>query len=84
MTKPTIYTLPSCVQCESSKRYLDKQGVEYDTIDMSQDPAAHKYVTELGYSQAPVVVFGDNHWSGFRMERLDGIAKQMKSEEKPL
>jgi len=84
MTKPIIYTLPACVQCESSKRYLDKYQIEYDSIDMSQDPEAHKYVTELGYSQAPVVVFGEQHWSGFRMERLDGIVKQARSEEKPL
>jgi len=28
----------------------------------------------LGYLQAPVVVAGDDHWSGFRPDRITPVA----------
>ncbi len=68
-----IYTLPSCVQCDTSKRLMKKLGVEYEEIDMSKDEAALEYVKELGYTAAPVIVNGSTHWSGFRMEMINGL-----------
>ena len=38
----------------------------YEVIDISQDSDARDYVMALGYLQAPVVVRGRKHWSGFR------------------
>ena len=34
------------------------------------DGEARDYVMALGYLQAPVVVAGDEHWSGFRPDRI--------------
>jgi glutaredoxin-like protein NrdH len=28
----------------------------------------------MGYTAAPVVVSGDDHWSGFRMDRIQAIS----------
>ena len=70
----TVYTLPSCVQCDSTKRYLKRNLIEYTEIDMSQDDAAYSKVKEMGYTQAPVVEYGAEHWSGFRFDRLNKIA----------
>lgn len=75
----TIYTLPSCVQCDSTKRYLTRNLVEFTEVDMSKSKKARDHVMALGYSQAPVVEFGDQHWSGFRLERLDSIVKAMRA-----
>jgi len=73
----TVYTQPGCVQCTMTKKQLDKQGVEHDTVDVTKDPEAHAYVTGLGYKQAPVVVVGDgeDHWAGFRPDRLRGLVE---------
>ncbi len=68
-----IYTLPSCVQCDTSKRLMKRLGIEYEEIDMSKDEAALEYVKELGYTAAPVIVNGSTHWSGFRMEMISGL-----------
>ncbi len=68
-----IYTLPSCVQCDTSKRLMKRLGIEYEEIDMSKDEAALEYVKELGYTAAPVIVNGSTHWSGFRMEMINGL-----------
>ena len=50
----TVYTKPACVQCNATYKALDKQGLEYDVIDISEDSEARDYVMALGYLQAPV------------------------------
>ncbi|MCX5044813.1 glutaredoxin-like protein NrdH [Aldersonia sp. NBC_00410] len=69
----TVYTKPACVQCTATYRALDKEGIEYSAVDISEDPAARDFVMALGYLQAPVVVAGDEHWSGFRPDRIKSI-----------
>lgn len=70
----TVYTKPSCVQCIATYRTLDKLGLDYTTVDISTDAEARDYVMALGYQQAPVVVAGDTHWSGFRPERIQALS----------
>ena len=70
----TVYTLPSCVQCDSTKRMIKSIDVDYEEVDMSQDPVALEMVKTLGYTAAPVVVSGDDHWSGFRMDRIQSLS----------
>lgn len=70
----TVYTRPSCGPCLATKAALTKQGLAYDVVDISQDDEARDYVMALGYLQAPVVVAGDQHWSGFRPERIRKLA----------
>jgi glutaredoxin-like protein NrdH len=52
---------------------MKRLGIEYEEIDMSKDEAALEYVKELGYTAAPVIVNGSTHWSGFRMEMINGL-----------
>jgi glutaredoxin-like protein NrdH len=70
----TVYTLPACVQCDSTKRMLQRNQIEYAEVDMSQDPVALEMVKTMGYTAAPVVVSGDEHWSGFRMDKIQAIS----------
>ena len=69
----TVYTKPACVQCNATYRALDKAGIDYEIVDISQDPEARDYVMALGYLQAPVVVADDSHWSGFRPDRIKSL-----------
>jgi glutaredoxin-like protein NrdH len=71
----TVYTKPACVQCNATYKALDKQGLTYQVVDISTDDAARDYVMSLGYLQAPVVVAGTEHWSGFRPDRIKDLAK---------
>lgn len=70
----TVYTKPACVQCSATYKALDKQGIEYNVVDITEAPEARDYVLALGYMQAPVVVAGDDHWSGFRPDRIKALA----------
>ncbi len=69
----TVYTKPACVQCNATYRALDKAGIDYNIVDISQDSEARDYVMALGYLQAPVVVADDSHWSGFRPDRIKSL-----------
>lgn len=72
----TVYTKPACVQCNATHKALDKQGIEYNLVDITEVPEARDYVMSLGYLQAPVVVAGEEHWSGFRPDRIKALANQ--------
>lgn len=73
----TVYSKPRCVQCDATYRALDRQGVEYTKVDVSVDQEALAYIIGLGYQQAPVVVAGAEHWSGFRPDRLSAVAAKV-------
>lgn len=70
----TVYTLPSCVQCESTKKYLSRNDISFSEVDLSLDDQAMDMVKSLGYQSAPVVVAGEAHWSGFRPDRLSELS----------
>ena len=54
---------------------LDKNGVEYRKVDLTEDSEAMDYVRSLGYMQAPVVVVDpETHWSGFRPDAIKAVA----------
>ena len=69
-----VYSKPACVQCTATTRALDAKGIDYDVVDLTQDDTALNHVTELGYRQAPVVVAGGDHWSGFRPDMIARLA----------
>ncbi|GAA1056216.1 glutaredoxin-like protein NrdH [Agromyces luteolus] len=73
----TVYTKPSCVQCNATYRALDSKGIEYEVLDVSQDETALAAVKELGYLQAPVVITDEGHWSGFRPDKIDELASRL-------
>ncbi len=73
----TVYTKPSCVQCTATYRALDSKGIEYEIHDLSEDETALQAVKELGYLQAPVVVTDDEHWSGFRPDKIADLAGRL-------
>lgn len=70
----TVYNKPACVQCTMTYRALDKQGIEYRTVDITEDAQALAQIKELGYLQAPVVIAGEDHWSGFQPDKINALA----------
>lgn len=69
----TVYTLPSCVQCDSTKKFMKMNDIEFVEVDLTQDSEAYELVKSLGYAAAPVVIAGDAHWSGFRPDKIQSI-----------
>ncbi len=74
-----VFSKPGCGQCLATTRTLDSKGVTYEYHDISLDPDAHQKVKDLGYLQAPVVIAGEDHWSGFRPDKIDQLAATLKA-----
>lgn len=75
----TVYSKPRCVQCDMTRKQLERLQIGYTTVDVTDNTTALEFITEdLGYSQAPVVVVDQdpqNHWSGFRPDQLKALAR---------
>lgn len=71
----TVYSLPNCVQCDSTKRLLTRNEVSFTEVDLSQNSEAMAMIRELGYNAAPVVMAGEDHWSGFRPDKLATLSE---------
>jgi len=74
----TVYTLPNCVQCEMTKKYLQKNDVTFNVIPLDgENTDALNMVQSLGYASAPVVIAGEDHWAGFRPDFLSRLVQSL-------
>lgn len=71
----TVYTKNNCVQCDATKRHLDKLNIPYDTINISENPEELDKLIELGYRSAPVVVTDNDSWAGYVPDKIDKLAE---------
>ncbi len=70
----TVYTKPACVQCDMTKRYMDKNGIKYETVDITQNQEALDLILGMGFLSAPVVVSDVGSWSGFQPDKINLLA----------
>lgn len=69
-----VYSKPQCVQCTATVKALKAKGIAHKVIDLTLDNSAMQSVQSMGYRQAPVVVAGEKHWSGFRPDMISQLA----------
>lgn len=50
-----------------------EKGIKYTVVDVSEDPEALELVRGLGYLTAPVIIAGDDHWGGFRPDKIKAL-----------
>ena len=79
----TVYTNPSCMACDATKKYLSERHTKFETVDLSTDELALAAVKDLGYLQAPVVFVrypngSETHRSGFTPSKLAGFLATAK------
>ena len=75
-----IYTTPGCIQCSMTAKAMDKLGVIYDKIDLSQHPDLIERFKEMGHTAASIVVTDKKTWSGFRIEKIRSLAQFLASD----
>ena len=59
--KFTMYTTPWCGYCHRLKSQLDREGIEYDVVDIEQEPEAAAVVESAnnGNQTVPTLVYAD-------------------------
>lgn len=70
MKSVTVYTKNACVNCESTKAALADLGVEYNLINLSNEPEQLEKLISLGFRAAPVVVTATDAWAGHKPEKI--------------
>lgn len=55
-----LYTQNNCVYCEMMKKKLDGWGIEYEIINIFDDPEGKSFLKEGGYKTVPQLFF-DSH-----------------------
>lgn len=78
----TIWTTKACVQCESTKKQLNKLGVRFDELALEQHSEMLEMFKEAGHLSAPIVQAGDQTWSGFRFDKIQALAKRLNLENR--
>ena len=68
-----VYSNPNCTACEQTKRFLTVKGVAFESKMISESPEVFSLIEEKGYKSAPVVVAGEDSWSGFRLDKLSEL-----------
>jgi len=71
-----VYSNPNCQACEQTKRFLTVKGIEFEAKMIQDSPEIFALIDEKGYASAPVVVVGDDSWSGFRLDKLNTLIHQ--------
>ena len=71
----TVYSKPACTQCDATYRALDRKGLEFSKIDITQDMDAFNKVIAAGAQAAPFVevIFTDGtikSWAGFQPDQI--------------
>jgi mycoredoxin len=57
----TMYSTPWCGYCHRLKSQLDREGIEYDVVDIEQHPDAASLVESVnhGNQTVPTLVYSD-------------------------
>lgn len=74
-----VFSAPQCNACAITKKFLQKANLNYTEIDVTTDQTAMDKFRAMGYTQLPVVVAGDQTWSGFRYDNLHALKAELQS-----
>lgn len=80
----TVYTTPSCMGCEMTRRQLDKAGVAYEAVDLSGRPDLVEQFRGEGLLQAPIIETPDGQrTAGFDPSRIKAIVAAATPQQAP-
>lgn len=70
----TVYTKQNCPACTATKKAMDRAGLDYEVIDVTNSPTRQQAIRERGFRSMPFVevVDGEEYraWEGFRPDLI--------------
>lgn len=67
-----VYSTPSCPYCKKVKNYLEEQGVDYEDIDVSDNPEKQQEMVEKSDQMGvPVVDVDGEIIVGFEPDKIE-------------
>ena len=77
--KVTVWTKSFCVQCEQTKKQFDKLGIQYEEQSLEDNPLVLEGFKAQGLLAAQIVTTDTKAWSGFRLDKIQSLARHLKS-----
>lgn len=72
--KIVVYSRTNCSQCRATKMLLNSNEVEFEEINLDEQPEAATKLKEMGMQSLPVVVIpGQEPFFGFRPDILEEL-----------
>jgi alkyl hydroperoxide reductase subunit F len=72
--KVTVYSSPDCAYCYTLKSYLEKNGIEYEEINIYEDEQAYERMVEFSNQRnVPVTVIGEEIIVGWDKEKFKEV-----------
>ena len=75
----TIWTKSSCVQCDMTKKQMDKVGIKYEEQSLEDNPLVLEGFKAQGLLAAPIVTTDTKAWSGFRLDKIQSLDRYLRS-----
>jgi glutaredoxin 3 len=64
-TPVTVYTMTTCPYCVAAKKLLKKKGVEFEEVNLDEQPGRwSECESRSGRQTVPQIFFGDRHIGG--------------------
>ncbi len=74
-----IYTSPICPWSQKTKDFLNKQKIQYEEKDLSEDKIARKEILDLsGQVGTPVIKIGKEILIGYNPDKIKQAVKKNK------
>lgn len=72
----TVYSRPSCSQCQLVKEWLNHHHVEFKEVNVDKDQNVIRRLVDAGFTRLPVITDGTSAFSGFDEHDLAQMAKK--------
>lgn len=66
----TVYTKQDCVPCARTVSALNRRGLEFEVVSLDDRPELVDEFRSQGLLAAPVVIAGEQRWSGLRPDLI--------------
>lgn len=78
-----IFTKPNCTFCDRSKAYLTDLGIDYDVIDISENPQLREWLKNQGHTTVPQFYVGmklaiEDGWAGLQFMSAEQIKEAIE------
>ena len=65
-----LYTKDNCPYCDALKNKLNTWGINFDTINISEDIESKYFLKEKGHRTVPQIYFNDHHLEHINVEQF--------------
>jgi len=72
MKRVVLYTMNHCPHCETAKKYLSQQNIQFRLVNV-KTAVGQKEFSKSGYRAVPILKIGDQFMNGFSVKEFNKL-----------